>query len=260
VPALEMTPRAGSANGRSVRERWNALQSAGTVRNMPTALLIGNSDGIGLALTELLLGEGWRVVGLSRSASRVQVAGYVHHVVDVRESAYPARLSAALAAEMPDVCVYCAAIGEFLDIETLATDRAVFETNLMGLVATAQVVVPAMVGRGRGHFVGLSSQGDAFADPRAPSYSASKAAFTVYLEGLAPACRARGVYVTNVRFGFVDTKMAKAPVRPFMMSTTCAAQRVRRCLDRKPVRDTYPKRMALLLWLHRRLPRRLRGG
>jgi NAD(P)-dependent dehydrogenase (short-subunit alcohol dehydrogenase family) len=222
---------------------------------MPTALLIGNSDGVGLALTKLLLSEGWQVTGLSRSASRVAAPGYVHHVVDVRDSAYSDRLVAAVAAAMPDVCVYCAAIGEFLDIDTLATDRAVFETNLMGLVSTAQVVVPAMVGRGRGHFVGLSSQADAFADPRAPSYSASKAAVTAYLEGLAPACRARGVYVTTVRLGFVDTKMAKSPVRPFMVSAVRAAQRVRRCIEHRPVRDTYPKRMAVLLWFYRHLPR-----
>jgi short-subunit dehydrogenase len=205
-----------------------------------------------------LLTEGWQVAGLSRSASRVETPGYVHHVVDVRSSAYPERLTAAVAAAMPDVCVYCAAIGEFLDIDTLATDRAVFETNLMGLVSTAEVVVPAMVGRGRGHFVGLSSQADGFADPRAPSYSASKAAVTAYLEGLAPACRARGVYVTTVRLGFVDTKMAKSPVRPFMISATRAAQRVRRCLEHRPVRDTYPKRMAVLLWMYRCMLRSLR--
>jgi NAD(P)-dependent dehydrogenase (short-subunit alcohol dehydrogenase family) len=31
------------------------------------ALIVGNSDGIGLALTRRLLGEGWRVTGVSRS-------------------------------------------------------------------------------------------------------------------------------------------------------------------------------------------------
>ena len=44
----------------------------------------------------------------------------------------------------------------------------------------------------------------------APSYSASKAGLSSWLGGLALALRPRGVHVTNVRLGFVDTKMAKA--------------------------------------------------
>jgi NAD(P)-dependent dehydrogenase (short-subunit alcohol dehydrogenase family) len=35
------------------------------------AVLVGNSDGIGLALTTRLLLAGWQVTGLSRSASSV---------------------------------------------------------------------------------------------------------------------------------------------------------------------------------------------
>ncbi len=33
------------------------------------AVIIGNSDGIGLALTKRLLNSGWNVLGLSRSPS-----------------------------------------------------------------------------------------------------------------------------------------------------------------------------------------------
>jgi NAD(P)-dependent dehydrogenase (short-subunit alcohol dehydrogenase family) len=41
----------------------------GQSSRMPSALVIGNSDGIGLALTKLLLAKGWHVRGVSRSAS-----------------------------------------------------------------------------------------------------------------------------------------------------------------------------------------------
>jgi NAD(P)-dependent dehydrogenase (short-subunit alcohol dehydrogenase family) len=34
-----------------------------------TALLVGNSDGIGLATTRALLAKGWSVAGISRSES-----------------------------------------------------------------------------------------------------------------------------------------------------------------------------------------------
>jgi NAD(P)-dependent dehydrogenase (short-subunit alcohol dehydrogenase family) len=40
------------------------------------ALVVGNSDGIGLALTKRLLADGWTVVGLSRRPSPLPAAAY----------------------------------------------------------------------------------------------------------------------------------------------------------------------------------------
>jgi NAD(P)-dependent dehydrogenase (short-subunit alcohol dehydrogenase family) len=82
---------------------------------------------------------------------------------------------------------------------------------------------------------------------------ASKAGLSSYLGGLALALRPRGVQVTNVRFGFVDTKMAKYHVRPFMITAERAAGVVVRCLRRRPAQVTYPRRMGALVWLLDRL-------
>ncbi len=120
---------------------------------MPTALVVGNSDGIGLAITHLLLDDGWQVTGISRSGSQIDVPLYRHHILDVCDDEYAAQLSS-IVAELNDlaVCIYSAGIGEFLDVERLTTDRRVFETNLMGAVITLGVVIPAMIRGGRGHF------------------------------------------------------------------------------------------------------------
>lgn len=225
---------------------------------MQRALIIGSSDGIGLALARALLARGWTVAGLSRSsldAARLELAPehaarYRHAVLDVCDHDFPASL-AALCDELGeiDACIYCAGIGEAFDATQLARERAVFATNLMGLVSTVEAVLPRMLARGRGHIVGLSSQADCFPDPGAPSYGASKAGMSAYLERLALAVRPRGVHVTSVRFGFVDTKMAKSDIRPFMMSPERAARHILRCLGRRPIRYTRPLRMAALLWL-----------
>jgi short-subunit dehydrogenase len=97
--------------------------------------------------------------------------------------------------------------------------------------------------------IGLSSLADAFPNPGAPSYGASKAGMSAYLEALGLAVRAGGVFVTNVRFGFVDTKMAKSDVRPFMITPEAAADRVLRCMARRPRRYSHPWAMDALLWL-----------
>jgi len=46
--------------------------------------------------------------------------------------------------------------------------------------------------------------------------------------------------MTNVRFGFVDTKMAKGDVKPFMMNVENAVDHLLTCIRRKPRRYTAP--------------------
>jgi NAD(P)-dependent dehydrogenase (short-subunit alcohol dehydrogenase family) len=214
------------------------------------ALVVGNTDGIGLALTRRLLGEGWAVAGLSRRASPLgEAPGYRHAMADIATNEFGAALRTLVTSEGPfDVCVYCAGTGDLLDLGDLTGEARTFSVNLLGAVETAAVVLPSMLATGRGHFLGLSSIGDGVS-PDAPSYSASKAGLSAYLEGLALAARPRGVQVTNVRLGFVNTKMAKAKVRPFMMTTERAVDVIVRCLRTRPARLTYPKRMAALVWL-----------
>ena len=66
----------------------------------------------------------------------------------------------------------------------------------------------------------------------------------------------KGVQVTNVRFGFVDTKMAKGDVKPLMMSVEKAVDHVEYCILRKPVCYTAPK-VAIPLIKFRKLMMRL---
>jgi NAD(P)-dependent dehydrogenase (short-subunit alcohol dehydrogenase family) len=229
---------------------------------MPTALVIGDSAGIGQAIVRRLLADGYHVTGLARRDATFTHDRYTHAHADVR--AAPATLRTQLtqlleALNAPlDVCIYASGIGHFLDFADMTHEADVFTTNLTGLAVVAEAVLPRMIAAKHGHFVGLSSQGDKWIDDAAPSYSASKAGMSQYLHGLAFACRKHGVAVTNIRFGFVDTDMSRInQVRPFLITTDKAANIVARCLIRRPIRYTYPKRMAALLWLGL-IPRRLR--
>jgi short-subunit dehydrogenase len=205
------------------------------------ALIIGNSDGIGLATTKELLKRGWKVVGISRSESPIKDPAYEHIVAKVQDNQYPVILKSVLEKGGPvDLCVYCAGIGEMLDLSDMGGEADIFHVNLLGMVKTVSLVIPWMVKRGKGHFIGLSSVADEMLSPEAPSYHASKAGFSNYLEGLALALRPKGIYVTNVRLGFVDTKMAQEDVKPFMMGVERAAQHVLACIEKKPVRYTAP--------------------
>lgn len=216
---------------------------------MPTALVIGASSGIGEALARRLVAGGWTVVGFARRGSPIEEERYHHIVADVRSADYRDVLSAALERfGTPDACIYAAGIGREHEPPDFAEEASVFATNLLGAVITAERVLPRMIEKRAGHFVGLSSQADRLINRRAASYSASKAGMSTYLEGLALACRPHGVDVTNVRFGFVDTAMSRG-IRPFLISADRAAALVERCMARRPIRYTFPRRMMPLVWL-----------
>jgi short-subunit dehydrogenase len=205
------------------------------------AMLVGNSDGIGLATTKRLLADGWDIVGVSRSESLIGDAAYSHKVADVCQSRYTVLMNELMMIGPVDLCIYFVGIGELLDPSDMSGEAQIIDTNLTGMVRTAAVVIPHMVRNGRGHFIGISSVADELLSSEAPSYHASKAGFSNYLGGLALALKPKGVYVTNVRFGFVDTKMAKGDVKPFMINVEKAVDHLEKCIRKKPVCYTAPK-------------------
>jgi len=191
------------------------------------------------------------VLGLSRSDAPVRHESYRHVRALVQEPDYVPKLKSLLSSAQPDLCVYCVGIGEPLDLSRMEQEVEVFDVNLTAMVKTAACVIPLMVRRGSGHFIGISSMADELVSAEAPSYSASKAGFSSYLEGLALALRPKGVYVTNVRFGFVDTKMAKSSMKPFMMTVDRAVRHLLTCIERRPARYTAPWPMVPLMKLQR---------
>ena len=210
--------------------------------NLKSAIIIGNSDGIGLGLTKRLLELGWKVKGISRSDTQIEHRNYDHIISKVEASDYIDRLTSSVKhSKKIELCVYCVGIGELLDFSDMQKEAQIIDVNLLALVHTISVVIPAMLKNSSGQFIGLSSVADAMISAEAPSYHASKAGFSNYLEGMALALKPEGIFVTNIRFGFVDTKMAKGDVRPFMMSVERAIDHILKCMDKKPARYTAPK-------------------
>lgn len=224
----------------------------------PRALLVGNSDGIGLATTRRLLANGWNIIGVSRSESPIKNDSYHHRVLDVSDSKYLELIDELVRKGPLDLCIYFVGIGELLDLTNMSDEPRIIDVNLTGMVRTAAAVIPKMINRAQGHFIGVSSLADELLSSEAPSYHASKAGFSNYLGGLSLALKPKRVHVTNVRFGFVDTKMAKGDVKPFMMNVEKAVDHLETCIRKKPVCYTAP-RIAIPLVKFRKFMMRLGG-
>jgi short-subunit dehydrogenase len=125
--------------------------------------------------------------------------------------------------------------------------------NVVGAARCIEAVLPAMLARGRGHIVLLSSLAACRGLPGAAGYSAAKAALTALGEGLRAELRGRGIDVTLLLPGFVATRERGRP-RPFEVELEAATRRmVEAILARRSV-CAFPLPLVLVAGALRLLP------
>ena len=163
---------------------------------------------------------------------------------------------------MPDVVianagVSCGTLTEMGD--DVPAFRAVFDTNVLGLVHTFHPFVAAMRAAGSGALVGIASVAGFRGLPGSGAYSASKAAAISYLESLRVEQAGSGVAVVTICPGYVATPMTarnRYPM-PFLLGADAAARLIARAIERRKRFYVLPWPMALVGRVLRLLPRPL---
>ena len=158
-----------------------------------------------------------------------------------------------------DVMVANAGYGKPTSLDPLNIDdvEETMRVNLMGVIYSIEAVLPGMLARGRGQLLAISSLAAFKGLPGESAYCASKAAVNAYMEALRIELRARGVVVTTVCPGFVQTAMTPmdAAATPFLMSADEAARRIGRLIARRRGGVArFPMPMSVLTSLIARLP------
>lgn len=178
-------------------------------------MITGGSSGLGRALAEKVLEHGYRAVVTARKPDTVRdlVERYGDQAMAVGlDVTQPAQIRSAVKAAHErfgqiDVLVnnagygYIAAIEEGEDAEI----RAQFDTNVHGVIALMQAVLPGMRHRGKGHIVNVSSIGGLTTFPNVGYYHASKYALEGLSETLAKEMVPFGIGVTVVEPGAFRT-------------------------------------------------------
>ena len=181
-----------------------------------TWLITGCSTGFGRELAALLIARGERVFATARNPDQLAdlVDGHPNATalkldvtVDTNIAAAAAVVEAAGGA---DVLVNNAGYGYLTAFEEgdAAGYRAQFETNMFGLIAMTQAVLPGMRERRRGHIVNIASVGGLVGNPGSSFYAATKFGVVGLSEALSKEVGPLGIKVTVVEPGPFRTDWA----------------------------------------------------
>ena len=184
----------------------------------PVWFITGCSTGFGRELAQAVLARGWAAVVTARDPDSVSDIVECHADralalrLDVNDPAGVA--SSVRAAEerfgRVDVLVNNAGYGYLAAVEEGEDGpvRAMFETNVFGLVAMTKAVLPGMRSRRSGHVVNVSSIGGLVGFAATGYYHATKFAVEGLSASLAAECEPLGIGVTAVEPGPFRTDWA----------------------------------------------------
>ncbi|HET6575055.1 MAG TPA: SDR family NAD(P)-dependent oxidoreductase [Fimbriiglobus sp.] len=234
-----------------------------------TAVITGASSGIGRALAKALAAEGARVGVTARRGELLDelvrevraVGGTIEAAAaDVTDRAAITTAVHQLEGKLGPTDLLIANAGVGLPSATGPTHVEAVEqmvrVNLLGVVYAFDAVLGGMLERKSGHLVAVSSLAAYKGLPGSAGYCATKAAVNAYCEGLRIELRPRGVAVTCVCPGFIDTPMTAANPKPmpFLMTPDEAARRIVGALRRKPAVFNFPWPTWGLMWLAKWVP------
>jgi len=183
------------------------------------ALVTGASSGMGYCYAKALAGRGYNLLIVSNEQAIYGKAREIQSIYpNLQIRALQIDLGTATAAK--ELYEYCQQ--EHIEVEVLINNAGVYHDRdfladsaaFNELILHLHVVTPAMlayyfgqdmVNKGKGYILNMSSITDRIAIQRMGTYGATKAFLSAHTRSLHIELKNRGVYVTTVRPGAVDT-------------------------------------------------------
>ena len=229
--------------------------------------LVGASTGIGRALAERLHALGATVIVSARKLEALKAfvlahPGSIALPLDVTDRTAVRRAAGNALADGPlDLVCYCA--GHYQPMRATAIDLNELlrhhEVNTVGALHVLDAITPGMVARKQGHISLVSSVAGFRGLPQGLAYGPTKAALINLAETLYLDLQPRGLGVSVINPGFVETPLTAQNEfhMPALISPQQAAQAILQGWAKGEFDIHFPKRFTHVMKLLRLLPYRL---
>lgn len=189
-----------------------------------TAVVTGAARGIGRAIADRLVRDGFQVVIADinepmGNTTAMQLAavhpGRVFALpVDVSDPSSVQALVAHVLKQTSHIDVFVnnagiAGLSEFAAAYPLAEWRRIMAINLDGVFYCCQAVLPAMLEHGSGRIINIASISGKEGNPRMVAYSTSKAGVIGLTKALAKEVATRGIFVNCITPAVIETDIAE---------------------------------------------------
>ncbi|MFN3845483.1 MAG: SDR family NAD(P)-dependent oxidoreductase [Paracoccaceae bacterium] len=224
--------------------------------------MVGASEGLGLALAQLLSRSGAEVILSARSEDRLAAAVAT---LPGKGSVVPCdvadRASVQAAADTigpVDGVVYLAGVYWPTKAQDWNTEQveAMCDVNFTGCARVMGAVIPAMLARGHGHVVITGSLSGFRGLPGAIGYSASKAGVMALAESMYADLRNTDIDVQLANPGFIRTRLTEKNdfSMPFIMDPEEAAREMFEHMNTDTFKKSFPLVFSWLFRLSQFLP------
>jgi short-subunit dehydrogenase len=155
-----------------------------------------------------------------------------------------------------DLLVYNSGYGELNEALDPTIELQTVGTNVAGFTEITALAFTFFEHQGHGQIALTSSVAALRGNSYAPAYSASKAYMSNYAEGLSVRARRlkKKIVVTDIRPGFVKTKMAKGHGQFWVAEVEKAAAQIVEAIEKKKRVAYITRRWRLIGWLMKWMP------
>ena len=228
------------------------------------AIIIGASKGIGKELAITLANDGY-VLGLASRNEKllnelkkeIRSKTYIKQM-DLTKPKEAIDLFDELIKEMSgvDLIIINAGVGHINPTLNWEMEKETIDVNVSGFTAIATESYKYFKKKKSGHIIGISSIAALSASANNPSYNASKAYVSNYLEGLKIKSYQdqANINITDIRPGFVKTDMTKDQKMFWCATAKTAAKQIYEAIKLKKSVAYITKRWTLIAYIMKIMP------
>ena len=232
------------------------------------AVITGASEGIGAALTKLLIQHNWKVIGLSRSIEKLKLLRnsllekktcFKIYACDVQD--FAKLKSIAKKNSSADLLFLNAGIYNPIDASQNNIDnyKQHLQVNYMGVINSYEAFLPKMIKTKRGHIIIMSSISAWIGLPKAAAYGPTKAALRSFAQSIRYDLNSKGVKVQVCSPGFVETPATSVNdfYMPGLMKADDAAKIIYNKMKSNKFEFSFPLNFSIFMKIFAILPDKL---